>query len=1037
METKNESDLPSRKKLFAAFGYVFVGVLSTAILVVGTHAAERTREGQDCEFWMFGLLQRALSDFDPANPIVLIDIGDVSENSGDLLPVVKETVGTLKTLRKRPIAIAVDVDFSPTGALSNDATEFFDACLKKPGSDDVPVFLGAGDNKAALPEEWLGLEEYKDLAAAVAINEEDTRWIPIWVQANNGEKLKTLNYALALEYPSGLPGPASWIAWAVDRGKEGGAVTRERGEVESDEITLNYGERLVNYSKLETMQRVIKTAEEARLISNDNTSYSGKLVIIGDVNGAKDKFSIPGPRGDKAGSLLLASSTYTLIKEPLFEFKSNVKLGLDLFIAGIIVFLVAFIRYKYPSESAWVGKQAICIYVSIIVVIITGFALVRFARVIWPDFLFVLFALFLHPKVERLVHPILDRLIRLVSKLKSLRRSRPPAPGPVASAVILVFCASIMTASVHAQQQPADLCQRGIGAVVLELKSESKAKKKKETETCQYCDANSDTWHGLSQGDIRKQFRPGQRLRCSKRCTLVIFVCGSGRKQSISYMEGKTAPGSYTVINPYRIPRKIFDRFPQKPGKNLKWAYHVPGNPDPRLYARANTESSNAAFLGNWMQGSLIRDLENAKLRAAIGQASPTPDGSQSQAAAATASAATSSAQATPTPTPFRGEQIARVSSPNTAAAASPTAAARTSGDISAGTSASKTSLAEERIKRFDRFIGLLAKGNIARDAKNYAEAQAAYSEAKELVPSDPRSWYGLGNVYFDQKKWTEAEDEYLAARLLGAYSSDLYLSLANLLVQSQEDAPNPDRLAQAEQYLWIAARLEPRNEKTYALLDVVLKKRGAKTEELESTYRRALGLNSSSVDMNLRLAELLLPVHRKEAKKHFKIAEKAARTPEELLDVATSLEARHKVDKAERFCRRALGLEHSNARAPLLLGLVLIDRDKYSAALRWLQDAVKNNPDDFEPRYLSAIAHLQTGNLDQSELSLDEAATRISSEEESNATFYWSTRLGDAYFEKGRKSEAVRVYEKALKQNPDDLETRHKLTAARSSIAP
>jgi tetratricopeptide (TPR) repeat protein len=59
-----------------------------------------------------------------------------------------------------------------------------------------------------------------------------------------------------------------------------------------------------------------------------------------------------------------------------------------------------------------------------------------------------------------------------------------------------------------------------------------------------------------------------------------------------------------------------------------------------------------------------------------------------------------------------------------------------------------------------------LALGNSARDAKppRYEDAERAYKLAAKLSPKDPRPHVGLGNIYYDQKRYAEAAEHYRTA---------------------------------------------------------------------------------------------------------------------------------------------------------------------------------------------------------------------------------------------------------------------------------
>jgi Flp pilus assembly protein TadD len=72
-------------------------------------------------------------------------------------------------------------------------------------------------------------------------------------------------------------------------------------------------------------------------------------------------------------------------------------------------------------------------------------------------------------------------------------------------------------------------------------------------------------------------------------------------------------------------------------------------------------------------------------------------------------------------------------------------------------------------------FEDALALGNSARDdhPPRYSDAEKAYRLAAKLKPSDPRSYMGMGNVMYDQRKYVEAAKMYRQAlTLLAAGSS-------------------------------------------------------------------------------------------------------------------------------------------------------------------------------------------------------------------------------------------------------------------------
>ena len=197
--TVNEVADPRQRRAWNILVYIFVGLFSTALLGGVKLAFEHTETGHDFELWVFENLQGQLSSIDRDNPIVLLDIGGLpGGKASDPTPRKKleEIIGALAD--QRPRAIAVDVEFSPkpNDWASPDDPEFFDFCLKLSKEKQLPIFLAVGERKAATPQEWLGQEEFKDLAVAVAANPEDTAVSPSRARERHARGIKTMGYAL-------------------------------------------------------------------------------------------------------------------------------------------------------------------------------------------------------------------------------------------------------------------------------------------------------------------------------------------------------------------------------------------------------------------------------------------------------------------------------------------------------------------------------------------------------------------------------------------------------------------------------------------------------------------------------------------------------------------------------------------------------------------------------------------------------------------------------------------------------------------------
>src|SRR5215216_1049303 len=73
----------------------------------------------------------------------------------------------------------------------------------------------------------------------------------------------------------------------------------------------------------------------------------------------------------------------------------------------------------------------------------------------------------------------------------------------------------------------------------------------------------------------------------------------------------------------------------------------------------------------------------------------------------------------------------------------------------------------------------LLDKGNEARDARKFSDAEAAYKEVLKLKPRDARAAYGLGNIYSDQQRWDDAETAYRNSVTWAPTNADAHIALS------------------------------------------------------------------------------------------------------------------------------------------------------------------------------------------------------------------------------------------------------------------
>jgi tetratricopeptide (TPR) repeat protein len=348
-------------------------------------------------------------------------------------------------------------------------------------------------------------------------------------------------------------------------------------------------------------------------------------------------------------------------------------------------------------------------------------------------------------------------------------------------------------------------------------------------------------------------------------------------------------------------------------------------------------------------------------------------------------------------------------------------------------------SLGRNKRGRESSFNALLDKANVARNTKNYMAAQQYYEEALKQRPADSRPLYGLGNLYFDQTKWEQAEEAYRRALQVDSPEPETYTALGLVLLQPREGVVTVDRLREAEASLWEAYELTPRDEKAYELLTSVLDMRRSSLEEAERVHRKAVLLNPLSAKAHLRLSEVLRKIGRtSEANKYLERSDELASNVTELFAVAETWETQGRYGKAEGALRRATKLSPLDPQLMSSLGRLLLLQKHPGEAAQLLKRSVATSPEGFAPYYLLGLALLQTQNWSEAELAFDKAAMKASrGSDEWLAVAYGIAAVGDAHAKFDRLSEAIRLYEKALQYDPEDQETKDKLSEARGVLKP
>jgi tetratricopeptide (TPR) repeat protein len=333
-----------------------------------------------------------------------------------------------------------------------------------------------------------------------------------------------------------------------------------------------------------------------------------------------------------------------------------------------------------------------------------------------------------------------------------------------------------------------------------------------------------------------------------------------------------------------------------------------------------------------------------------------------------------------------------------------------------------------------NRIEDLLDKGNDARDARKYAEAQDAYESVLKLKARDARAAYGLGNVYTDQRRWEEAEKNYRNAVEWSPSNVDALVALSVVLVQPRSGGDNAKRFADAQTFAQRAVQLDPKNAVAWDRLGVAMQSRGVFNNETEHAYRRAVELDPQFAVAYAHLGRVLKRLSRAtEAAPLYDRAIELAKDPATLVLIADSLQAEQQWEKSESVLRNALAMDSRNPSALFLMGRMLVVLKRYQEAEGHLKTAVEVSPQSFQSYNLLGRTYLALQRYDDAEKTYTSAVDLASpGDRQQLAGAFGFEGVGDGYMQAKRKSDAARAYQRALDLDPGNQQLVKKLSRAR-----
>ena len=333
-----------------------------------------------------------------------------------------------------------------------------------------------------------------------------------------------------------------------------------------------------------------------------------------------------------------------------------------------------------------------------------------------------------------------------------------------------------------------------------------------------------------------------------------------------------------------------------------------------------------------------------------------------------------------------------------------------------------------------DQFEDLIEQGNIARDDRNYAAAEAVYKRAKTVKPRDSRAAYGLGNLYSDQQRWEEAETAYRTALQLDSGSAIAHIALSYVLTQPLAVTNLSDRYEEAEKLARKAIQQAPSNALAFDQLGVALELRGLIAEETENAYRKSIQLDPSFAPAYAHLGRLLRRrgLAKESAAAYQNAIERSTDVAMKVL-VADVMQSEQRYAESEKLLRKALDSDPKNQSALLLMGRALTTMGNFGDAEKVLRTSLESSSNGFMANSLLGNLFVRQGKYESAENVLLQALLSVSALEKRRLAQQFEF-VGDGYLKSGKARNAERSYRQAMLLDSENESLAGKLAKAQRS---
>jgi tetratricopeptide (TPR) repeat protein len=366
----------------------------------------------------------------------------------------------------------------------------------------------------------------------------------------------------------------------------------------------------------------------------------------------------------------------------------------------------------------------------------------------------------------------------------------------------------------------------------------------------------------------------------------------------------------------------------------------------------------------------------------------------------------------------------------------------------------------DEAARQFERVLenepeyleALLGLARVRQGLKELDVAEALFEKALELKPDLIQAREYLAGVFQEKREYDEASRvlESLLAMPEDAYPSTQRAQLWAQLGFVRQELGNHDGAVEALGKAKALSAEDPRYEAAFVQVLFL----ADRVDEAEKAYLEAIRRFPESDSLNVLGAQIAYEQGRKQEslkkllgmarlkpgnptltgavvdlyqrEKRFgdgevfllEVMEKTAESESLLFQLGAMLERQKKYDEAEEAFKKVLEMNPGNSAAMNYLGYMLAEKGvRLEESLDYIQRAVALDP--YNGAYLDSLGwvYFKLDKLDLAEENIVKAIGRL------RTTGVVYDHLGDVYYRKGKREDAIRSWRKALEQDDDELE--------------